>query len=65
MKNRKPTDQAHPHDLSLAELRAERTRLDALIAAGKAQRADASRLHQVLQVIRHIESAQAESAAAT
>jgi hypothetical protein len=57
--------EAHEHELTLDELKSERKRLEGLIGAGTAKRADASRLHRVLSVIKHIEAAQAESAAAT
>jgi hypothetical protein len=63
MTNPKKVSEAHEHELTLAELKSERTRLDLLIADGTAKRADATRLHRVLQSIRHIESAQSESAA--
>ena len=61
----KKVSESNPDELTLGELRAERKRLEELIADGTAMRADASRLHRVLSVIKHIEAAQAESAAAT
>jgi hypothetical protein len=65
MTNPKKVSELRPHDLTISELRAERVRLQDMVSAGTARYVDASRLHHVLQCIQHIESAQAESAAAT
>jgi hypothetical protein len=57
--------ESNPDELTFSELREERKRLEELISAGTAKRTDASRLHRVLSIIKHIQAAQAESAAAT